>query len=115
MFTSKKQSLHVPFLTTEISRSLHVFVTKVFNSWMQIEPLYKLTKTCQMEQKHFIDGVQKFSKDIIEQNERKITEDSSDESKVFINQLLKMRNEFNRSQMVDHTTTMVLTVKFAKM
>lgn len=77
---------------------------------MQWDFLYKFSKTYQLEQKHLVNGIDKLSKSVIDTAASKPVDESSDESKIFINQLLKIRNFLSQDAMIDEIGVIVITV-----
>lgn len=100
-----------------------VLTDKMFKIWYKFEPLFKLTESYQIEQKHIVNGALGIVNEVIQEKEKNFVPDipepepsleSSDGSSkmplIFIDQLYKKRDVLSTLDIHDEVITFIVTV-----
>jgi hypothetical protein len=85
----------------------------------QLDPIFRMTKLYELEQKHIKDGLLKIADDVILEKQKKFATDggnhehSDGSPQTFIDQLFKMRDAFSIEEMRDEINTIILAVSIS--
>lgn len=98
------------------------YVKKMYNFLYHFEPLYKFTKSYQMEKKHVFDYVFKFGEEIFNEKKHLLNKNSKQQlndeeigtrkSKNFINTLIDPNNGYDEAEMTQEINTFMIAVNY---
>jgi hypothetical protein len=98
-----------------IFSALKIFAAKMLTFGYQYDPLFRMTKLYQLQEKHIKHGLMKMANGMIRAKEKSLGENPEEEEEsgkpqLFVNQLFKMRDSFSTEEISDEINTVILAV-----